>query len=187
VPATVADYARRTVASCRALQMFCAAKHFPGIGAAATPTDEGPSQIGLSLAELERRDLVPFRAAVKAGIPGMVIGEGLYEPDSFVTPATLSKTIVGGLLRTKLGFGGLAITDDLADPGVSAFAPAPDAAVQALQAGADMIYISGEIGDQEAAYNAVLNAVRSGKVPEARVRKALMRILLTKRAYALLR
>jgi beta-N-acetylhexosaminidase len=186
-PALVADYAGQTVAACLARKMFCAAKHFPGIGAASTPTDEGPAQIGLSMAALERNDVVPFAASIKAGIPGIVVGEGLYEPDSFVTPAALSKSIIGGLLRGKLHFGGLAITDDLADPGVSSVAQIPDAAVQALQAGADMIYISGEMGDQEAAYNAVLNAVRSGQVSEARVRQALLRVLLTKRGYALLR
>jgi beta-N-acetylhexosaminidase len=186
-PAEVADYARLTVAACRQALMFCAAKHFPGIGSAANGTDEGPAQVGLSLPALQRRDMVPFAAAIKAGIPGIVVGEGLYEPDSFVVPATLSKAIVGGLLRGKLHFGGLALSDDLADPGVSAFAPAPDAAVQAVQAGIDMVYLSGEAGDQEAAYNAVLNAVRSGKISEARVRQALLRILLTKRAYGLLR
>jgi beta-N-acetylhexosaminidase len=63
----------------------------------------------------------------------------------------------------------------------------PDAAVQALQAGADMVYISGSLGDQEAAYNAVLNAVRRGQIRESQVRQSLLRILLTKRAYGLLR
>jgi beta-N-acetylhexosaminidase len=185
--AQVADYARRTVAACRAARMFCAAKHFPGIGAADRSTDEGPAQVGLSMAALESRDVVPFAAAIKAGIPGIVVGEGLYEPDSFVTPATLSKAIVGGLLRDRLRFGGVALTDDLADPGVSAFTQIPDAAVQALRAGADLVYISGEIGDQEAAYNAALNAVRSGRISQARVREALLRVLVAKRAYGLLR
>jgi beta-N-acetylhexosaminidase len=185
-PEKVADYARRSVSACRQLRIFCAAKHFPGIGAADTPTDEGPAQVGLSLSQLEARDLVPFAAAVKAGIPGIVVGEGLYETDDFVTPAALSKAIVGGLLRKRLRFGGLAITDDLADPGVSSFAQAPDAAVQAIKAGADMVYISGEMADEEAAYAAVLNAARSGAIPQKRIREALLRVLLTKRGYGLL-
>lgn len=186
-PAAVADYARRVVAACRQTQLFCAAKHFPGLGAASSPTDEGPAQVGLSISTLEQRDMVPFGAAIKAGIPGIVVGEGLYEPDSFVTPAALSKAIIGGLLRKRLRFGGIAITDDLADPGVSAFVQVPDAAVEALQAGADMVYISGDLSDQEAAYTAVLNAVHGGRISEARVRQSLLRILLTKRDYGLLR
>ena len=184
-PQKVADYARRSVAACRQLQLFCAAKHFPGIGAADTPTDEGPAQIGLPMAQLEARDVVPFAAAIKAGIPGIVVGEGLYEPDDFVTPAALSSKIIGGLLRKRLRFGGIAITDDVADPGVSSFAQVPDAAVDAIKAGADMVYISGEMSDEEAAYTAVLNATRSGQIPEQRVREALLRVLLTKRGYGL--
>ena len=175
-PAAVADYGRRVVAACRAQRIFCAAKHFPGL-----------AEVGLSLQALEANDMVPFAAAVKAGIPGIVVGEGLYEPDSFVTPAALSRAVIDNLLRKRLRFGGLAITDDLADPGVSTFAQVPDAAVQALQAGADMVYISGDLGDQEAAYNAVLNAVRNGQIRESHVRQSLLRILLTKRSYGLLR
>lgn len=185
-PAAVADYALRIVAACRRLQILCAAKHFPGIGTADTPTDEGPAQIGLSMAQLMQRDVVPFQAAIKAGIPAIVVGEGLYEPDEFVTPAALSSKIIGGLLRKRLRFGGLAITDDLADPGVSTFDQIPDAAVQALKAGADMVYISGGLGDQDAAYNAVLNAVRSGQIPEQQVRQSLLRVLVAKGGYKLL-
>lgn len=186
-PQQAADYARRTVAACRGLQLFCAAKHFPGIGAADTPSDEGPAQVGLSMSQLEARDVVPFAAAIKAGIPGIVVGEGLYEPDSFVTPAALSKAIIGGLLRKRLRFGGVAITDDLADPGVSSFAQVPDAAVQAIRAGADMVYISGDLSDEEAAYAAVMNAARSGAIRQKRIREALLRVLLVKQGYGLLR
>jgi beta-N-acetylhexosaminidase len=182
----VSDYARRVILACRAAQLFCAPKHFPGIGGATAATDEGPAQVGLSMAALAQRDLLPFAAAKRAGAPGIVVGHGLYEPDSFVTPASLSKAIVSGLLRKRLRFGGLAITDDLADPGVSSFAPVPDAAVEALKAGADLVYVSGPLGDQEAAYAAVLNAVRAGDIAEPRVRAALRRVLLTKRAYKLL-
>jgi beta-N-acetylhexosaminidase len=185
-PDAVSDYARRTVASCRQLVMLCAAKHFPGLGTASTATDEGTAQVGLSIPQLMERDVVPFRAAIKAGISAIVVGEGLYEPDSFVTPAAMSQKIIGGVLRKRLRFGGLAITDDLADPGVSSLAQVPDAAVDAIKAGADMVYISGEIGDQEAAYTAVLNAVRRGEISESRVRQSLLRILIAKSGFRLL-
>jgi beta-N-acetylhexosaminidase len=185
-PDEVADYARRSAKVCLDLKLFCAAKHFPGIGAATTPTDEGPAQIGLPMSQLVARDVVPFEAAIKAKMPGLVISEGLYAPDDFVTPAVLSSKIIEGLLRKRLRFGGLAITDDLADPGVSSFEQVPDAAVDALKAGADMVYISGDLSDQEAAYTAVLNAVRGGEIPETRVRQALLRVLLTKQGYGLL-
>src|SRR3954451_7641722 len=131
-PDDVADYARRVVSACLQLKLFCAAKHFPGVGAADTATDEGPAQVGLSTSQLMGRDVVPFAAAIKARIPGIVVGEGLYEPDDFVTPAALSNKIIGGILRKRLRFGGLALTDDLADPGVSSFEQVPDAALDAI-------------------------------------------------------
>jgi beta-N-acetylhexosaminidase len=185
-PDTVADYARRVTASCRQLVILCAAKHFPGIGAADTVTDEGTAQIGLSLDQLTARDVVPFAAAIKAGTSAILVGEGLYETDDFITPAALSSKITTNLLRKRLRFGGLAITDDLADPGVSSLVQVPDAAVDAIKAGADMVYISGELSDQEAAYTAVLNAVRSGAISEARLRQSLLRVLVAKGGYGLL-
>jgi beta-N-acetylhexosaminidase len=185
-PDAVADYARRTIAACRKLVMLCVPKHFPGIGAADTVTDESTAQVGLSLGQLMARDVVPFDAAIKAGASAIVVGEGLYEPDDFVTPAALSSKIIGTLLRGRLRFGGLAVTDDLADPGVSSLVQIPDAAVEAIKAGADMVWISGELSDQEAAYTAVLNAVRSGEISEARVRQSLLRVLVAKGGYNLL-
>jgi beta-N-acetylhexosaminidase len=166
--------------------MLCAPKHFPGIGSADTPTDEGTAQIGLPLDQLMQRDAVPFAAAVKAEVSAIVVGEGLYEPDDFVTPAALSSKIIGGVLRGRLRFGGLVLTDDLADPGVSSLVQVPDAAVEAIKAGADMVYISGELSDQEAAYAAVLNAVRSGAISEERMRQSLLRVLIAKGGYSLL-
>ena len=185
-PEDVAAYGRQSIAFCLRLRILCAAKHFPGIGSADTATDEGPAYVGLTLDQLLARDVVPFEAAVEARVPAIVVGEGLYEPDDFVTPAVLSKAIVGDLLRRRLRFGGIAMTDDLADPAVASFAPVPDAAVDAVKAGADMLFISGELGDQEAAYAAVLAATRKGEIPEQRVREALLRVLLTKQAYGLL-
>jgi beta-N-acetylhexosaminidase len=185
-PDAVADYARRTIAACRRLVMLCAPKHFPGIGAADTVTDEGTAQVGLPLEQLIGRDVVPFKAAMKTGASAIVVGEGLYEPDDFVTPAALSRKITSDLLRKRLRYGGLAVTDDLADPGVTSLAQIPDAAVEAIKAGADMVWISGELSDQEAAYTAVLNAVRNGELSEARVRQSLLRVLVAKGGYNLL-
>ena len=91
------------------------------------------------------------------------------------------------MLRRELGFEGVAITDDLADPAVTAIDTVPDAAVQAVRAGADMLYISGSAGDQQAAYVAVLRAVQRGRIPRRRLDEAIGRILLAKQGYDLIR
>ncbi len=186
-PARVAAYARGVVEAYRRTKVFAAAKHFPGLGSASQSTEEGPANVGLSVAELRRRDLVPFRAAIEAGVPGVLVGHGLYATDDFVTPASLSRSVISGLLKRELGFKGIAITDDLADPPISALEKVPDAAVTALKAGADMLYISGSTGDQQAAYVAVLRAVRTREISRARLDDAVVRILSVKRDYGLIR
>ncbi len=161
--------------------MLSAPKFFPGLGGAAQSTEQGPAHVGVPLDVLAERDLVPFQAAIKAGAPAVQIGHGLYATDDFVVPASLSKAITTDLLRDRLDFKGVAITDDLSAPGVTAFEKVPEAAVEAIKAGADLLYISRPQGQQEAAYLAVLNAVRKGDIPRERIDEALLRALTAKR------
>lgn len=186
-PELVASYAAALVRTYRDKRVFAAVKHFPGLGSASQSTEAGPANVGLSLDELANRDLVAFRAAFRAGAPGVVISNGLYAPDDFILPGSLSKSITTDLLREELRFEGIAITDDLADPSVTALGTVPDAAVQAVKAGADMVQISGSPGDQQAAYVAVLRAVRSGEIPPERLDEAVLRVLNGKRDYGLIR
>ncbi len=186
-PELVASYASALIETYRFTRVFAAVKHFPGLGSASQSTEEGPANVGLSLEELSSRDLVAFRAAFRAGAPGVVLSNGLYAPDDFVTPGSLSERITTELLREELKFEGIAITDDLADPSITALATVPDAAVKAVKAGADMVQISGSPGDQQAAYVAVLRAVRSGEIPRRRLDEAVLRVLDVKRDYGLIR
>ena len=186
-PEEVASYAEATVSAYRKQHVFSTVKHFPGLGAADQSTEEGPASVGLGIDELADRDLIPFRAAVRAGVPGVVIGHGLYPFTDFTVPASLSKVVATDLLRGRLRFKGVAMTDDLADPAVTTLHTVPDAAVRAVRAGVDMLYISGTAGDQQAAYVAVLRAVRRGRIPRRRLEQAVGRILLAKQDYDLIR
>lgn len=186
-PEEVAAYADAVVRAYRRTRVFAAVKHFPGLGAADQSTEEGPATVGLDLPELKQRDLLPFRAAIDSGVPGVLLGHALYPFDDFTVPASLSRTVATDLLRDELGFEGVAITDDLADPAIATLYSVPDAAVRALRAGADMIFISGPPGDQQAAHVAVLRAARSGRIPRARLDEALLRVLAAKEDYGLIR
>ena len=73
--------------------IMSAAEHFPGLGAATQSPDEGLASVGLSLPQLRKRDLVPFAAAIGAGVPAIVISNASYSTDDFVTPATLSRAV----------------------------------------------------------------------------------------------
>ncbi len=186
-PEEVAAYARRSVNAYRRARVFSSAAHLPGLGGADQSTQDGPATVGLELDELRQRDLIPFEAAIAAGVPGVTLAHALYPSSDFTVPASLSRAVATRLLRDELGFEGVALTDDLADPAISALYTLPDAAVEALRAGADMLLVSGPAGDQQAAYAAVLQAVRSGRIPRARLEQAVARILSVKRDYGLIR
>jgi beta-N-acetylhexosaminidase len=186
-PQPTADYADAVVRAYRRERVFTAVKHFPGLGSASQSTEQGLAQVGQTPEELERRDLVPFRAAIKAGAPAVLLSHALYAVDDFVVPGSLSRRIATDLLRDKLKFEGVAITDDLADPPITALGTVPDSAVQAIRAGADMLYLSGPAGDQQAAYVAVLRAVRRGDISRARLNQAVLRVLSAKQDYGLIR
>ena len=116
----------------------------------------------------------------------MILSHALYPMNDFTAPGSLSKEVATDLLRGELGYEGVAITDDLAEPAVEIAAPVPEAAVEALRAGADMLWISGPVEDQQAARAAVLAAVKSGRISRARLDEAVGRILAAKEDYGLL-
>ena len=178
----MARFAAATVRAYLGAKMLTTPKHFPGLGAASQSTDDGAAEVGLSLQVLAGRDLVPFKAALDAGSAGVMIGHGLYTTDAFATPASESSALMVDLLRDNLGFKGIAVTDDLEAGAITDGQSVPDAAVAALKAGADMVFISGPRSDQTAAYAAVLSAARSGEIPKARLQQAVLRILLVKRS-----
>jgi beta-N-acetylhexosaminidase len=186
-PAEVAAYADAVVRAYRRARMLSAVGHFPGLGTASQPTDEAPATVGLSLGALRDRDLVPFRAAFRAGAPMVVLSHALYAINDYTVPASLSRKLATDLLRAELGFRGIAVTDDLADPAITAERSVAEAAVRAIRAGADMVWISGAASDQQAAYVALLRAARRRRISAERLNEALLRILVFKRAYGLIR
>jgi beta-N-acetylhexosaminidase len=186
-PEEVSTYADAVVRAYRQEQLFGAAKHFPGLGAADQSTEFGPATVGLDVEQLRQRDLRPFRAAIEAGVPGVLLSHALYPVSDFTRPGSLTRAIATDLLRGELRFQGVAIADDLADPAITSSFAVPDAAVQALRAGADLLFISGPVGDQQAAYAAVLAAVRAGDIPRRRLDEAVLRALEAKEDYGLIR
>jgi beta-N-acetylhexosaminidase len=164
------------------------AKHFPGLGYAATTTDTGAITVTASHARLEA-DLLPFKAAVAAHVPLVMVSTAVYTALDRTAPAALSKPIVQGLLRESLGFHGVVITDALDTPAVARYASTGQAAVRALAAGADEVIAAGDTPTDAdavstAAYNAVLAAARSGTLPRAQLQASYRRILTLKQSLA---
>lgn len=177
-PERVARLTAAAVRGWRAGGVVPAPGRFPGEGAASQDPLQGPASVGLSRSELAARDLVPFRAVLRA--PAMTVSSAAFAAYDPVTPASLTPAIVRDLLRGELGYQGVAISDDLAGAAAATAGSVADAAVEALRAGIDVVQIS-DPAEAEAAYRAVLRA----RIPRGRLQDAVLRVLALKRATGL--
>ncbi|MEU8238746.1 glycoside hydrolase family 3 N-terminal domain-containing protein [Actinoplanes missouriensis] len=174
--------ARHTAAFVRGLQesgVAGCAKHFPGHGDTSVDSHHDVPLIARSRAELDAGELVPFRAAIAAGAKAVMTGHLLVPAYDRELPATLSRRILTGLLREELGFQGVIVTDAIEMQGVSRRFGLAGAAVRALAAGVDAICVGGENADEQTAIalrDAIVAAVRSGDLPEERLRDAVARV-----------
>ncbi len=183
-PGAVARFALAAVNGYRAAGVISAVGHFPGSGAASADPDQMSATVGLTMAQLQARDLVPF-AAVARSAPVIVMSNAAYVAFDGVTPAGLLSQAVS-LLRNTYGFGGVVMTDDLDatldptgdDPG--------QVAVQALEAGDDLLYITGPASEHLEAYDAVLAAAQRSAFARRLVQAALLRDLTLKELYGVL-
>ncbi|QIS43538.1 glycoside hydrolase family 3 protein (plasmid) [Clavibacter capsici] len=164
--------------------IVAAAKHFPGHGDTDTDSHTGLPVIGRSRAELERIDLPPFAAAVRADV-GVIMTAHIVVPalDPSGDPATLSQPILTGLLREELGYDGVVITDALDMAGVRQRYTDARVPVLALKAGADQLLMP---PDFAAARDGVLAAIRDGELTEQRIDESVTRILRLKQRFGLL-
>jgi len=155
-------------------------KHFPGHGASTVDSHRRLPVVDATMARLEARDLAPFRAAIHAGLDAVMVGHLLVRAVDPRTPATLSPAVVGGLLRERMGFGGLAVSDALEMGAIAGTLSVPAAAERALAAGVDQLTLSGH-----SAVPAILDhlerAVAAGRLSRARVREAFLRVQRFKR------
>ena len=179
--AVAADMVRAEVEGFRDKKMLCCAKHFPGIGAAAGDSREGAITIEATNEELETVDLVPFRAAIEAGVPMIMVGHvSLPNIVGDSTPAPLSSAVVQGMLRDSLGYTGIIVTDSLSMGAITDYYTPAEAAVAALKAGCDIPLMPERLDE---AYQGVLSAVQVGELTEERLDESLTRILTAKQEY----
>jgi beta-N-acetylhexosaminidase len=178
-PARVSVFVREYVRGVNENGGLATAKHFPGHGDTAADSHIDLPVIMADRARLDELELVPFRAAIDAGVGSVMTGHlnvPSLEPDPN-TPATLSHNILTGVLRDQLGFEGLVITDAMDMGGITVrFAPG-EAAVRAVLAGADALLMPPV---PDAAYEALQVAVKSGRISHERLDTSVRRILEAK-------
>ncbi|ARF55416.1 glycoside hydrolase family 3 protein [Streptomyces gilvosporeus] len=170
VAAEVQGYQDAGVAAC--------AKHFPGHGDTDTDSHIGLPYIHHTAEQWERLDAPPFKAAIAAGIDSIMTAHIVVPAfDPSEDPATLSRPILTGILRERLGYRGVVVTDSLGMEGVRVKYGDARAPVLALKAGVDQLL---NPPDLSVAHGAVLKALREGELSWADIEAKLLRILLLK-------
>jgi beta-N-acetylhexosaminidase len=185
-PRQVSEHVRAFIQGARTdpkNRVLTTAKHFPGHGDTAEDSHLKLASIQSDRARLESVELVPFRAAIEEGVDAVMTAHiavpALEAPD---LPATLSPAILTGLLRNELKFQGLIVTDALEMAGVAKGYSSGEAAVRALEAGADVLLMP---PDPEAAIRAVVAAVAKGRLTAKRIDESVVRILTAKQSLGL--
>ncbi len=163
--------------------MLATGKHFPGHGDTETNSHLALASVTASRARLDSVELIPFRAAVRAGVGGMMTFHGFLPAlDSAEVPATLSPTIMTELLRKELGFDGLLVTDAMDMRGVVDKFGAAEAAKGAIAAGADLLLMPSDI---KGTIDAVELGLRERRYTEDRINQSVRRVLALKHQFGL--
>ncbi|MGH9078074.1 MAG: glycoside hydrolase family 3 protein [Acidimicrobiales bacterium] len=192
-PAVAGRYGIAMLQGLRAGGVMPVVKHFPGLGGSQTNTDYG-SAATLPIATLRTGGLLPFEAAIAAGAPSVMISNAMV-PGLTSQPASLSSAVIDGLLRNQLGFTGLVMTDSLSAAAISqAGYSLETAAVDSIAAGSDMVLwgavpapsptpspVGRPVANTVSRLDtAIVEAVRSGRLPVERLDDAVAHVLAAK-------
>jgi len=182
-PGTVGTYVTAVIDGQERAGIVSVVKHFPGHGSAVGDSHTGAVSSQATMDELESRHLPPFRAAIRTGVPMImvshVVAAGLGESG----PSSSSAAVIQGLLRDSLGFDGVVITDDVEMVGALGGGAATSGSVAA---GADLVIVGHEYAEQRAALESLVAGVEDGRISTARLDEAVTRALRLKQAYGVL-
>jgi beta-N-acetylhexosaminidase len=178
--AAVAASTRAAVAGMRTAEVAATAKHFPGLGGASVNTDDASATVDVPRSALEDRDLPPFRAAVEERVPLVMLSHALYPALDGERIASQSRAIATDLLRRELGFDGVAVTDSLEAQAVLDRSGIATAAERSIEAGADLILMTGSASWNEV-FPRLLERAEESPSFRRRVRESAARVLALKR------
>lgn len=182
-PHVVAQHGIAFYEGLRSEGVLAVGKHFPGHGDTIVDSHLALPVVPHDVGRLSAVELVPFATAIRAGIPALMTAHLLLPALDSEQPATLSRPILTDLLRESLDFGNLVISDDLLMQGIADSTPPGEAGVRFLEAGGDLMLICDDETAQRQALRAVIEAVETGRLSEARVRASCNRIADAKAQY----
>lgn len=184
-PHQVAAFGEAVVKGYAGTGVLCCGKHFPGHGDTSVDSHVGLPCVEKTEEELEQMELIPFRRAIEAGIPAIMSSHILFpriEPDPI--PGTMSRRIITGLLKEKLGFKGLVFTDCLEMQAIQKYYGTPRGMVEAIRAGVDMAEISSTFSLQCEAVRYTNEMAESGELDLDEIRASVEKILAFKEQLA---
>ncbi len=185
-PKLVADFGTQFIKGLQANAVLACAKHFPGHGDTSTDSHSALPIIKHSISRLEGVELIPFKRAIETGVAAVMSSHILFENiTSDGLPGTLSYDILTGLMRKRLGFDGLIITDCMEMDAIAATVGTERGALMAIKAGADLVCVSHARDKQAKAIELVLEAIASGEITEERINASVERILKAKASFKL--
>lgn len=184
-PALVSTMGLTMIAGFQDNHVIACGKHFPGHGDTDMDSHHQLPTVSHDLHRLREVELKPFLHAIRNGLASIMTAHVLYPALDPADPATLSKPILTGLLREKLGFEGVVITDDLEMRAIADTYGPDEGAVKAIEAGADLVLICHDEAGPEAAIKAVAQAVKRKRISEARIEQSILRILQIKEGFLL--
>jgi beta-N-acetylhexosaminidase len=170
--------------------LLVTAKHFPGHGDSSVDSHRGIPSVDVDLEHLDKFEFPPFKKAIEVGVDSIMLAHARV-PAIDPNPnkiATISSKIVTGVLKDQLGFKGVVLTDALEMKGITTLydskkgSPTALAAVDAVKAGCDVIMIP---TDLDGAFHAIIDAVKSGEIPESRIDESVRKVLQMKAAVGL--
>jgi len=161
-------------------------KHFPGHGDTSVDSHQELPVSNATLPHLHSFELLPFVKAIQNGASVVMMAHIKFpNVDPSGLPASLSEVFISDILRNELGFTGVVITDDLHMEAITKHYSVGDAAIKAVQAGADVVLVCHSLDEQEQAMNALVNAVKTGQISEERINESIKRIAMLKQHYDL--
>lgn len=181
----VQDFGLEEMHGLQAKKVIPVVKHFPGHGDTSVDSHLELPVVNKSAEELKKLELLPFSAAVGSKADAVMVAHILLpklDPDN---PATMSKAVIGDLLRQELGFNGVVITDDMTMGAIMKHYDLGTAAVQSVQAGSDIVLVAHDYALAVQVLGSLKQAVGAGKVSTAQIDKSVYRILALKQKYAL--
>lgn len=182
-PASVVTYGLASMNGVRDGGAIPVVKHFPGHGDTDADSHYSLPVVTKTKQELYEEELIPFQKAIEQNVPAIMVTHLQCTQLDATYPASLSKTIVQGLLRDEMGFDGVVVTDDMTMGAIVENYSLGKACVRAVNAGCDMLLVCHEYENVDEALTALRDAVRSGEISMDRLDQAVMRILQLKADY----